>query len=702
MPVRQPSSSRGPRWSSESFEPTVALSNLEPNGAQQPLHVQSQKEPKRPAEEPRRQPSGPPIVVDKAQEDVGFARFLKKHTSPTHNRVTAGGRIVPMEKRDSPPKFDLTAPQCLAQTFRGPVKDLSQQSNDVMGSPLSEVDAASLVNTHSLAAGLKDGVANANAAIDVNEHKETLATAGDNPGPAFLNSLSFVSPFAGGQNSPGLNYPLMSQAGLAGFPQFPPLVWQYPNLCTTPSLTQGVFDGVEPTTRLLVSSQNCLAQAEIHFSNLDRQLKAIDRHRAMSHHDPNLAAQRYAIVEKRSEAKELVTRLVAQVEALQSLKGPLLDTMPTSGLVSSAQTFVPQTAAPLSPASSRPQTAGGSIDMPLDGDRSMLDKQVVTGRRKIIPIVAPPTTHSQPSGKEGSHRAELIARRASASGAPPSSRTLRQGEQRRHIPAQSKDQVDSLAGGKTFTTTACVQSSTNSEEPQIIRWTNGKPGPLPAGMESWTELYYDALRLPEGVITVFLLDNDVCFEVRGSRFQQPASTNMSSADVAYWNKKPTLSKAMLGELRDKAEIINDSDYGDDYLLGRTPTRAIDQPGVLNEAGSLHSDEGGVQLHAPANMQDLLEAAITVEEGRRQQAASAPQPGFPQMTSDENKNDPVTELSNKGYSSVVVQTINATVRLPPSFDGTTETKNRDAKAVLVAANKNRSPRVLHRSSPRGGA
>ncbi|KAJ5952262.1 uncharacterized protein N7479_010675 [Penicillium vulpinum] len=32
--------------------------------------------------------------------DAGFAQFLKKHTSPKHQRVTAGGRIVPME----PPK----------------------------------------------------------------------------------------------------------------------------------------------------------------------------------------------------------------------------------------------------------------------------------------------------------------------------------------------------------------------------------------------------------------------------------------------------------------------------------------------------------------------------------------------------------------------------------------------------------------------
>lgn len=43
-----------------------------------------------------------PIVKSNIQtifpvSEVGFARFLKEHTSPKHQRVTAGGRIVPME-----------------------------------------------------------------------------------------------------------------------------------------------------------------------------------------------------------------------------------------------------------------------------------------------------------------------------------------------------------------------------------------------------------------------------------------------------------------------------------------------------------------------------------------------------------------------------------------------------------------------------
>ena len=52
---------------------------------------------------PIRQPVNAPHS-NLAQRDSGFAKFLKQHSSPTHQRVTAGGRIVPMVK---PPPFVL-------------------------------------------------------------------------------------------------------------------------------------------------------------------------------------------------------------------------------------------------------------------------------------------------------------------------------------------------------------------------------------------------------------------------------------------------------------------------------------------------------------------------------------------------------------------------------------------------------------------
>jgi hypothetical protein len=61
-----------------------------------------------------------------------------------------------------------------------------------------------------------------------------------------------------------------------------------------------------------------------------------------------------------------------------------------------------------------------------------------------------------------------------------------------------------------------------------------------------------------------------------------------------------------------------------------------------------------------------------------------------------------ELSNKGFSSVGIQNINAEIRLPPpSFDGAVDGSRRDAVSSLTAAGKSRSPRLLHRSTPAGG-
>ena len=55
---------------------------------------------------PSRQPRAPPETPH-AQQNEGFARFLKEHASPPHHRVTAGGRIVPAGPLSPPPMLTL-------------------------------------------------------------------------------------------------------------------------------------------------------------------------------------------------------------------------------------------------------------------------------------------------------------------------------------------------------------------------------------------------------------------------------------------------------------------------------------------------------------------------------------------------------------------------------------------------------------------
>jgi hypothetical protein len=58
--------------------------------------------------EPERQPiNAPGSPGGRLQADEGFVRFLKTHSSPTRQRVAAGGQIVPMELPSAPPQFKL-------------------------------------------------------------------------------------------------------------------------------------------------------------------------------------------------------------------------------------------------------------------------------------------------------------------------------------------------------------------------------------------------------------------------------------------------------------------------------------------------------------------------------------------------------------------------------------------------------------------
>ncbi|KAL8825453.1 MAG: hypothetical protein Q9191_004411 [Dirinaria sp. TL-2023a] len=66
---------------------------------------------------PRRQPLPPPATA-LAQHHAGFARFLKEHASPPHQRVTAGGRIVPAS--GPPPIFNVDSLRALASPSVAP------------------------------------------------------------------------------------------------------------------------------------------------------------------------------------------------------------------------------------------------------------------------------------------------------------------------------------------------------------------------------------------------------------------------------------------------------------------------------------------------------------------------------------------------------------------------------------------------------
>lgn len=91
FPLREVSNGQERGWSAESFD-------------SQPIQAESEVINNAPVRQPRTAPTN---IED--QSTSGFARFLKEHSSPTHQRVTAGGRIVPVDPKSAPPEFKLMA-----------------------------------------------------------------------------------------------------------------------------------------------------------------------------------------------------------------------------------------------------------------------------------------------------------------------------------------------------------------------------------------------------------------------------------------------------------------------------------------------------------------------------------------------------------------------------------------------------------------
>ena len=114
---------------------------------------------------PSRQPLDPPQGAF-AQSDSGFDRFLKEHSSPKHQRVTAGGRIVPMKQLTPPPKMKLPINQqgtsCNAQPHdepkikpleKVPSQDMDVDSNTNNYPNSSSLPSATLMDYAKLLAG---------------------------------------------------------------------------------------------------------------------------------------------------------------------------------------------------------------------------------------------------------------------------------------------------------------------------------------------------------------------------------------------------------------------------------------------------------------------------------------------------------------------------------------------------------------------
>ena len=136
--------------------------------------------------------------------------------------------------------------------------------------------------------------------------------------------------------------------------------------------------------------QHMLLDARSLFEELDKQLKSIDRHRAMNNHDPNLAEQRMAIVQQRAEAKNSIAWWEEKLAREAAAHPPRF--MPQQGTTFNvrAASYVPLTSTQAGPA--MPLSAINSMESNTDSFNSAGTAYMCPTKvpRRAIPIVAPP------------------------------------------------------------------------------------------------------------------------------------------------------------------------------------------------------------------------------------------------------------------------------------------------------------------------
>jgi len=285
---------------------------------------------------------------------------------------------------------------------------------------------------------------------------------------------------------------------------------------------------------------------------------------------------------------------------------------------------------------------------------------------------------------------------------------------------------------ETISDSQDTAAAETAETVETTKWLDTKVGPAPKEVEDFYDIHLDAMRLPTGVVTKCPMVGSGQINIPGSGLQRPQSTQMGDWEKQYWQRKPVFTKAMLANLKKKADISHlelvsyeffaglgaspdaNSDKENDAPSPGTQRRAKVEKYMQGKAANSIARENaplgqlslsGVNVQMVNNITGSQAATTyttppkaTISAIRAEQSAGA-------ITTDSTDSDgAVDQLSNKGYSSVSVQNVHATVRLPPALDGSADTVQRSAVSLLNAAGKNGSPRarIMQRSTPNGRA
>jgi hypothetical protein len=577
MPIRRVVSDQPRNWSQESSESQEEFVVYAGNRTMQPT----------------RQPTVPPSE-SRAQQDKGFARFLEKHSSPTHQRVTAGGRIVPMEQRPRPPVFSLPPSSSGEPDLRkdSPKEPYSphipapiQKEGGNRVNPEADMKATKAVPHHvsvqseaadncGLGAGLDTGFMFPAAPFVTNPGSAQSATFPVmQPSPLFPG-ISFD---AYGVHSPPMfpvtAIPLSQSTGIYNGPlgvQYHPSLYPYGEMYGVPG-PMPMADG----EAVQMYCQHMILTAKSTFEELDKQLKSIDRHRAMINHDTNISNQRMAIVQQRAEVKNEITYWEEKLALALNNQPPTPYQAIQHGtrLNVQAESYVPLNSAPAT--ATLPLSAGSRIESKADRFDANTVAYPTTTRapRRAIPIVAPPKP-SPPVGRTILGALDNVLSSPSSDagvdewgvriGRPPPhierqqsemlAAIIRAGSESPEEPVGSviapTPQTSSKSSSFNHQTVAAIPDTISEGDLENAEWLQPNPGDAPATVEAYYELQLDAMRLPQGLVSRVRLPDGTITEVPGRGLQRPPSFNMDDFERRYWTSKPTLTKEMATQFVD--------------------------------------------------------------------------------------------------------------------------------------------------------
>lgn len=522
------------------------------------------------AEYPVRQPINAPPEPH-TQKDEGFAHFLKTHSSPNHRRVTAGGRIVPMEKRPAPPRFSFSVAKDnlntgSAQEIMDSIPQSASNGMNCFEDRNNGMDSPTKIQ----ASGYDTAFQSALMASTVSPGFVTPEIPSLNIQQAALESNIFLQSqllsYGQGLSSASL-YPSVSNMAS----QLPLLDQQYPHNLpylpyATPLAPSSMSNSGSPLAwdadpHLIPTLQTMLTHANQAFELYDQQLKDLDKYRATHHRRDELVCQRVGIVARRADVKEEIRRLHVAITLRENAETSI-PTMPQSLSPTSFQSHaIRHHNVPCQPlAIKEPSQSSDATprEKPATCSKLNVAAAAYVPRTNILPSIAgaSPRTVIAAAGElrmpslpaPQYSRIETSAPELKVTdawgervGAPPD-RLLREQSllaesilSELNSPKVSDDDASDSTSAQSVKFAGGPTSTAASDGPDL---DTDQTCRAPASVEADYEKLMDAMRKPKGTTTRVALSDGQLQILQGLDLQQPRAENITDFERSYWARKP--------------------------------------------------------------------------------------------------------------------------------------------------------------------